>query len=396
MRAGANRVVARLFLLGVLVVGTPALPAGRDPKLDLLGQEIVKVVRENFYDAKAGAAWAAAHDHYAATATGPDEFVRKTREALAELKASHTGYYTPADPRYYGLLSIFHETLKVAATAIESIGADFDDAGFTRVVFPGGPAEKSGLRRGDKVLAADGRPFRPVLSFKGKAGRPVVLKVERSAGSVPREIRVLPRRIDPSREWLEAQENGSRLIEHGGTSIAYVPLYSCAGEQYREALQDAIGGKLRDARALVLDFRDGWGGCNPDFVNAFNDAVPTLTTISRDGKQQRFDPQWRKPLYILINEGTRSGKEVVTYALKGKHRATLAGTRTAGALLGGRCFLLSDRTLLYLAVSDFLVDGKRLEGIGVSPDVEVPDSLPYAAGADPQLDKAIDLAAKAP
>ena len=382
--------------MAILAASTAAGPPGRVSKFDGLGQEIVKIVRESFYDPKAGDAWAVAHDHYGAAAASQDEFVRKTRDALAELNASHTGYYTSADPRYYGLLSIFKETLKAGPAEVESIGADFTEDGFTRVVFPGGPAEKAGLRRGDKVLAADGAPFQPVLSLKGKAGRPVTLKVECSTGAASQEIRATPRKIDPSKEWLEAQEAGSRLIERSGATVAYAPLFSCAGERYMEALQDAIGGKLQAAGALVIDFRDGWGGCTPDFVNVFNDAVPALTYLGRDGKEQRFDPQWRKPVYILINGGTRSGKEVVSHALKEHGRATLVGTPTAGALLGGRCFLLSDRSLLYLAVSDFLIDGKRLEGVGVTPDVEVPDILEYAAGADPQLDKALDLAAESP
>jgi carboxyl-terminal processing protease len=176
--------------------------------------------------------------------------------------------------------------------------------------------------------------------------------------------------------------------------VGYAPLFSCAGDEYREALQDAIGRKLREARALVLDFRNGWGGCNPDFVNLFNASVPSLTSIGRDGKRRLFDPQWRGPLFVLINEGTRSGKEVVSYALKKHHLGTLVGQRTAGAVVGGSCFLLSDRSLLYLAVADSLVDGVRLEGVGVAPDVEVEDALPYAAGADPQLDRALELAAE--
>ena len=54
-------------------------------------------------------------------------------------------------------------------------------------------------------------------------------------------------------------------------------------------------------------------------------------------------------------------------------------------------FLLPDQSLLYLAVEDALVDGERLEGRGVKPDVEVADTLPFANGADPQLEKAIEL-----
>ena len=62
--------------------------------------------------------------------------------------------------------------------------------------------------------------------------------------------------------------------------------------------------------------------------------------------------------------------------------------------MSGSCFLLSDRSLLYLAVADSSVDGERLEGVGVAPDVEVEDALPYAGGADPQMEKALEMAVK--
>ncbi len=54
--------------------------------------------------------------------------------------------------------------------------------------------------------------------------------------------------------------------------------------------------------------------------------------------------------------------------------------------------MLSDKALLYLAVGDILVDGQRLEGVGVAPDVEVPDRLPFAQGADPQLEMVLEIA----
>jgi carboxyl-terminal processing protease len=47
--------------------------------------------------------------------------------------------------------------------------------------------------------------------------------------------------------------------------------------------------------------------------------------------------------------------------------------------------------LLYLAVVDVLVDGERLEGKGVIPDIEVPSPLEYAQGKDPQLEKAVEV-----
>jgi carboxyl-terminal processing protease len=54
--------------------------------------------------------------------------------------------------------------------------------------------------------------------------------------------------------------------------------------------------------------------------------------------------------------------------------------------------MLSNNCLLELAVDDVRVDGERLEGVGVTPTVEVPFELEYSAGDDPQLAQAIAVA----
>src|SRR5262249_24577352 len=116
------------------------------------------------------------------------------------------------------------------------------------------------------------------------------------------------------------------------------------------------------------------------------------STISQE-ERPKSSNFWRKPLLVLINGGSRSGKELIAFAIQKQRRGALVGERTAGAVVAGSLFPLSDKSLLYLAVLDVRVEGKRLEGVGVAPDVAVPDDLPYAAGADPQLEKALSLAA---
>lgn len=256
-------------------------------------------------------------------------------------------------------------------------------------VFGGGPAEAAGLKRGDRLVAADGEPFHPVLSFRGKAGRSVQLQVQSRPGETPRTVPVTPRLISPKEEWLEDQRRSSKIFERDGRRIAYAPLWSCAGSEHQEALEEALQGDLAGADALVIDFRGGWGGCSPGFVQIFDPAAPDLTRIDRDGTRTVYSPGWRKPLAVLVDHGTRSGKELVSRALQKSRRATLIGERTAGAVVAGQVLPLSDGSLLFLAVQDILVDGERLEGVGVQPDIEVPAALPFAQGQDPQLEAAL-------
>jgi carboxyl-terminal processing protease len=81
--------------------------------------------------------------------------------------------------------------------------------------------------------------------------------------------------------------------------------------------------------------------------------------------------------------------EILAYGLK-QAGVPLVGMKTAGDVLAGRAFMLEDNSILELAVLDVHVDGIRLEGNGVTPSIEVPFTLRYAAGADPQFDRAVE------
>jgi carboxyl-terminal processing protease len=60
-------------------------------------------------------------------------------------------------------------------------------------------------------------------------------------------------------------------------------------------------------------------------------------------------------------------------------------------VLAATSFLIGDEGLLLLAVEDVLVDRQRLEGVGVAPTIEVAFDPRYAAGADPQLERAVQV-----
>lgn len=377
-------------LFGVLSTRCPG-DAPADPRAR--ESEIVALVRDHFLDARTAREWVKRNEHFAKGARDEATFAALANRALGELKTSHTGYFDRREPEYYALRSIFSRTLKTPAVELDSPGADLTADNVVRVVFAGGPAERAGLRRGDEIQTADDKPFHRIDSFQGRAGKPVVLKVRRSRADQPVVLTLTPRRIDPKKEWLEAQVKGSRIIDVKGRKIGYVPMFSCAGNEFEEALIDALTGALRAADALVIDFRNGFGGCDPAFVNIFNRRPPVLTSIDRQGRETVMDAQWRKPVVLLINGGSRSGKEAVAAALKKHKLATLVGERTAGAVVAGRCFPLGNDAVLYLAVQDVRVDGERLEGVGVAPDIEVRDTLPYANGRDPQWERALDVAA---
>jgi carboxyl-terminal processing protease len=387
----------------------PALstePVSLEPPLAVF-DEVWQTVREHFYDpSMRGLDWQAIREQYRPlAAAAPSEEARSAviNRMLSELGASHTTHYTPSEPAYYQLLDIFSGALRrelprlfpngeVAYVGIGALTRQMQGKTFVTGVLEGLPAAKAGLQAGDEVVAADGAPYHPIKSFTARAGQEVSLQVRRTPDGPVQDIRVVPERLKPGEAFLKAMEESARLIDTDGVRIGYIHIWSYAGTPYQRLLERELSaGMLKDADALILDLRDGWGGAQPQYLDLFNARSPTMVSVDRHGRSSIVNFKWRKPVAMLVNSGTRSGKEILAYGFKTHGLGEIIGTHTAGAVLAARAFLLRDGSLLLVAVLDVLVDGQRLEGVGVAPTIDVPFALEYAQGKDPQLERAVEL-----
>ena len=368
--------------------------------------EVWQSVRDHFYDPTLHHLdWTAIRDKYRplAAAAADEERSAVINRMLDELAASHTRYYTSADPAYYQLLDIFAGPLRrelrrafpdgqVIYPSIGIFTQRSADKTFISGILDGFPAAKAGLLVGDELLAADGTPYRPIQSLTAKVNQEVTLQVRRSLHAPPHEVVVVPQQTKPNEAFLKAMQESARVIHTHGVAVGYIHVWSYAGTQYQRLLEHEIfSGALKEAEALVLDLRDGWGGAQAHYLDLFNAQGPTVTMADRRGDVSVANVKWRKPVVMLINGGTRSGKEILAYGFKKYGMGEVIGTRTAGAVLAARAFLLSDGSLLVLAVNNVFVDDERLEGVGVTPTLEVPFTVEYAQGKDPQLERALEF-----
>lgn len=398
-----------IALIVLLVIGLTA-PAGAEvaphQKPDIaVFDEVWRLVDQHFYDRNfRGHDWKALRERYrplAEAAPDPDRQAQVIADMLAELGASHTARYRQNDPSYYQLVDIFSGSLRRELRGLFPNGVRYPGIGlFTREIdgklfvfgtIAGLPAEKAGILVGDEIVDVDGKPFEAVGSFESKVGQTVTMHVRRAADGEILPIEMRPVWIEPADAFESAMSDGARIIESGGRRIGYVRIWSYAGSRYQDTLEELLSGKLAGADALIWDLRDGWGGAQPYYLDIFSKLGPTMELIDRGGDHEFVNVKWRKPVALLINGGSRSGKEVLAYGFKKYQVGEVIGTRTAGALLAGRAYLLPDDSLLLLAVTDVAVDGERLERVGVAPTIEVPFPLPYAAGEDPQIDKAVEV-----
>lgn len=399
-------------LLGLLFWSIAPVFSSDRPAIALF-EQVWETVNSRFYDSNFnGVDWQALREKYRSRITdtrSTEAPAIAINQMLSELKTSHTRLYTPDEPAYYQILGIFQPRIpdlrkqlqpffpkgKIEYSDIGIFTRNLDSKIFVSAVLDGSPAMKANLLVGDRLLETNGQPFHPIQSFFGKAGQTVSLGIQRTAASNSLQtIQVTPRMFDTTKMFLEVQRASTQIVKRSGKAIGYTHIWSYAGDQYQKQLEeDLIYGPLKDADALVLDLREGWGGAPITALNIYGSDRLSLTSILRNGKRSTIHAQWHKPVVMLVNENSRSAKEILAYGLQQNRLGTVVGTRTAGAVVGGFPFLMANGDLLYVAVTNVLINGNvRLEGKGVQPDIEVPFPLPYAQGVDPQKERAIETA----
>ena len=367
-------------------------------------EEVWRTVRDRFYDPHLhGLDWSAVRERYlpnATRASSEEALAGVTNSMLSDLHASHTRYYTRYEPEYYQLSDIFAGALRRRGLerafpggriSYPGIGilSRLDMQGHSVItgVIERTPAQQAGLLAGDVIVFTDGAPFQPVQSFRGKVGKEVVLRLRRAGAFM--QLPVTPLDIEPNQMFLDGLKASARIMRANGRSIGYVHVWCYAGSVYQRTLEHLLSqSPLNDADALIWDLRDGWGGAIPEYLDLFNTRAPTMQVIDRNGASEFENVKWRKPVAMLVNGGTRSGKEILAYGFKKYRLGEVIGSRTEGAVLAATAFLIGGGLLL-LAVEDVWVDGERLEGVGVAPTIEVQADPASVGLGDPQLDRAI-------
>jgi len=313
---------------------------------------------------------------------------------LAELKSSHCEFVTRNDETFYFLHDLFGSFNKKLLVPIVDAGFVTGPPRFAhdqvRYVLDDSPAAGAGIQVGDKILAVNGRPWIGVESFAGYAGKPISIAIEREGKRF--SVSLTPKRHDAYQAYVNAITKSNSIRLRQGYKIGYVH-YWCGNRDAHDAFEKVLSShNIANSDALILDLRDGYGGNSIEDVeyfyrNALN--TPEFLMIGRDGKTIGSREYYDKPVVALINDGSRSGKELLAFSLQRAKRAKLIGTNTAGAFLGGHLDVLDDKTALYLAVADCTVDGTRLEGLGVAPDIVVPDDG-NQTGKEKQIAAAMD------
>lgn len=253
-------------------------------------------------------------------------------------------------------------------------------------VIPGSPAEETGIVVGDEIISIDGSATAGLTGaeigelLQGYEGEEAAL-VLRSTDSKIRKVIVVRRPINvPSVEHVH-------VLDSPG-SIGYVKI-SCFQKTTANELLAAVDLLSKSQiKSLVVDLRQNPGGLLQEAINVsdlFLDSGTIVQTQGRNGFhsfQANEKTVFTLPLVLLVDSNSASAAEIFAGAMQENGRAVVIGTQSYGKGTVQAIVQLSDDTTnvkpiagLRLTTEKFYSpQGRAYAGIGVVPDVAVPDS----------------------
>jgi carboxyl-terminal processing protease len=294
---------------------------------------------------------------------------------VASLDDPYSHYYDPTD--YQGFLNEDNPHLSGIGVDVqaESRGLLVDD------VFPGSPAAKAGLQRGEVIvavgttsLASRGANFGSQL-IKGRAGTRVTLTILQGKQTHP---------VTLVRADIVVPVAAGEIVNYHGIKLGAVTLTQFvdgAGAELRTQVEKVLH---QGARGLILDLRDNPGGLLNEAVNVASIFIPDGTIVSTRGRAQPTEVYVARggaipttiPMVVLVNRDTASAAEIVTGALKDRGRAKVVGTNTYGKGVFQEIEPLPNGGALDFTVGEYFTpDGTNLggggvkEGRGITPNV---------------------------
>jgi C-terminal processing protease CtpA/Prc len=357
--------------------------------------------------------WPKACGYYAALATDATDrsaYVSLLERALAELYDAHAhlGTNTPQSPR-------------LVPTQSSVFGAWRGGKAIVVAVKQGSAAEQAGLRPGTEVLSVDGEPieaavkrFEPkFLSQPDPVARAWALQValagHRDRRTVQLEVRVdgAPR----SFEFVAEAPQPTTLLSHRSVGrVGHVRIHNTLGDPALLQAFDAALAAMPNARALVLDLRDTPSGGTSSVARGI---MGRFVRQTRPYQRHELVSEFRshgvrrvwveyvaprgtpfvRPVVVLVGRWTGSMGEGIAIGLNAARGAPVLGEPMAH-LLGAL-----DETVLPHSKIPVRVPTEKLFHVDGTPREDfVPRAITATVGstsADPELDAAIALAAKA-
>lgn len=261
------------------------------------------------------------------------------------------------------------------------------------------PAEKAGLRAGDKILAIDGKSTagitvdEAVSKIRGPKGTNVTLNIYREGMEKAKDFTIKRDKIIVKSVRSE-KKDGIFIIKITNFNDDTEPLFNMVVKEILKV----------NPRSVILDLRNNPGGYLETAVRVASEWVEDGVIVTEkfsEEKKNEFQAQGKSRLkdyktVVLVNEGSASASEIVAGALHDYGKAVIVGEQTFGKGSVQTLDEFSDSSTLKVTVAKWYTPkGVNINEQGIKPDIEVKmSSEDYDAGKDPQMEKAMEILSK--
>lgn len=371
-----------------------------------LFQQAWNIVKDNYVRGDFnGTDWDAVFDNYLPLFESADNQANHftlMSQLIGELRDEHSRFVPPENfAREFGFNSVnAARQADRLETGLDIWPAREDEYLYVWSVCENSPAAEAGIQRGAVILAINGQTISSphtinyIPAIVGEPGGNVTLRLQQDAGSQPQDFTLDYAEVSGCYDWTH------ELVSQD-PHIGYIRVPDFDGNAAHEIFT-RIQQMEQDAPldGLIVDVRHNPGGNSDNSVAVFAEGTVGTVGKLREGKQRtiyriRGPVEWNTttPLVVLTDGSSHSASEYFAISLRVLARAVTAGMPSAGNTEGITGFILSDGSLIRLAVSILqLNDGSFIEDVGVVPDIETPlgqwglAQKPY----DMQLQAAID------
>jgi len=259
------------------------------------------------------------------------------------------------------------------------------------------PAEKVGLKAGDKIYAIDGVSTagmtvdEAVSKIRGPKDTEVTLTIFRDGLAEAKDYKIKRGIITVKSVKAELRDDGIYLIKISNFNDDTLSLF-------KEAVSKAVA---TSPQGIILDLRNNPGGYLDTAVDVASEWIEDGVVVTEkfsDDKKNEYLARGRArlkdfPTVVLVNQGSASASEIVAGALKDTDQATIVGKKTFGKGSVQTLEELTDGSSVKITVAKWLTpSGSCINEQGIAPNVEVDLTLDdYEKFKDPQLDKAIEI-----
>ena len=414
-----RRTIAPALACLLVAFLAPAQTYSREKQVQIESFEKVwTTIRDKHWQKNpAGLDWQAIHNEFyprIVNAKSDEEALAIMREMLGRLKQTHFGIFPAA----------VYNDVEGDAGGDGSVGIDTRVLGGQAVIVdldPGSPAERAGVKPGWVVSSVNGKPLAPVID-KLKADPDIhELALERAVKSrltgavgektrfvfldganaqVTRDLEFAVERgqttrfgnLPPMHIFFESKKIGNTGYLRFNMFLDLVRVMT----KFGEAVQDCM-----KCDGLIIDLRGNPGGIGGMAMGMagwlFDKPDQRLGTMLLRDASLNFviNPRaevFTGPVAVLVDGSSASTSEIFAGGLKDLGRARIFGTKTAAAALPSIFERLPNGDGFQYATANYISEGgKALEGLGVTPDVEVKlTRAGLLAGHDAVVDAAIE------